>query len=192
MSTLDMGYNLDMLSIKITGVKTFNLQGGRGEFRNEISRYTTWLGALDRRICALTAYVSERLQDAAVVRPALAFQRCEIFAYPSNFVTVPGSLSQIAVGIDGVWGINAGRAFEYNAITKSWDAIPAPDLDAIWAGGDGVFARKCLPPVLEGALSRDPAAPASSRGLICGGASDDAIRGGDAPVRGYHHFVSTR
>ncbi len=76
-----------------------------------------------------------------------------------QFNLMPGSLSQVAVGVDGVWGINAsGQAFEFNAITQSWDAIAAPALDAIWAGGDGVFARKCIPLVLEGAtLSRAPA-----------------------------------
>jgi hypothetical protein len=88
-----------------------------------------------------------------------------------QFNLMPGVLSQVAVGVDGVWGIDgSGQAFEFNAITQSWDTIAAPVLDGIWAGGDGVFARKCLPPpvVTEGATLRR--APASAVGGLrpCG------------------------
>jgi hypothetical protein len=85
------------------------------------------------------------------------------------FNPMPGSLAQIAVGVDGVWGLDAnGRAFEFNAVTQSWDALGSPQLDAIWAGGDGVFARQCTGPVFDGAILRTAPGAVIGSPIQCG------------------------
>jgi hypothetical protein len=108
-----------------------------------------------------------------------------------QFNLMPGTLLQIAVGVDGVWGLSAdGGAYEFNAITQSWDRIPAPTLVEIWAGADGVFAKRCKPIILErGTPAPAPAASANGPRVTIGPGSDckDEMMRYEPVTR---HFVS--
>src|SRR5580658_8686761 len=65
--------------------------------------------------------------------------------YELDFVThtlnqVPGKLSQIAVGPNGVWGIDAShKVHQLNPATQKFTTMPGISLAQISAGGNGVW-----------------------------------------------------
>jgi hypothetical protein len=56
----------------------------------------------------------------------------------TSFVQMPGFLTSIAVGADGVWGLYGNTIYEFNPAIQNWDWVPG-SLAAISAGGDGFW-----------------------------------------------------